>query len=157
MPNTLLQIPPPWLYNNTPLLTAELTTLSQADSVNEVLEWLQQVRPAFVPTRFWLECQTAIIEGFDNVLQHAHQHLSSETAIALRLKVYREGLEMEIWDYGEPFDLLSTLAQVPEKQTESADHGRGLILMRRILDYISYTRTQDGRNYLRMIKALPLI
>lgn len=117
------------------------------------MEWLQQNQPDFVPIRSWLECQTVIIEGFDNVLKHAHRHLASETAIALCLQVYPQGLEMEIWDYGEPFDLLKALEQAPEKQAISADHGRGLILMRRILDYITYTRTQDSRNHLRMIKA----
>lgn len=153
MPKTFLQIPPPWLQNYPPLMTAELTTRSQASAVNEVLDWLQQVRPEFVPSRPWLECQTVIIEGFDNVLQHAHRHLSPETAIALRLSVYTEGMEMEIWDYGEPFDLSHALQQLPEKQTEVAEHGRGLILMCRILDYMTYTRAEDGRNYLRMIKA----
>ncbi|MEB3190259.1 MAG: ATP-binding protein [Snowella sp.] len=153
MLDTLSQTLPSWLENAVPLFTTELTTTSETSAVTQVLEWLQQSRPDFVPTRPWLECQTVIIEGFENVLKHAHRHLSSETAIALCLQIYSQGMEVEIWDYGEPFDLLSALEQVPEKQLVSVDHGRGLILMRRILDYISYTRIQDGRNCLRMIKA----
>ncbi|MGL5032820.1 MAG: ATP-binding protein, partial [Microcystaceae cyanobacterium] len=142
-----------WLQESSPLLTADLTTNSQTSAVNEVLDWLEQVRPGFVALRPWFECQTALIEGLDNVIQHAHPHLSPETAIALELRVYPQGIEMKIWDYGEPFDLLNYLEQVPEKQAESAERGRGFILMRRILDYITYTRTDDGRNQLRMIKV----
>jgi anti-sigma regulatory factor (Ser/Thr protein kinase) len=153
MLNTLSQTPPPWLQDNLPLFVHELTTNSQASAVTKVLEWLEQIRPTSVPTRFWLECQIVLIEGLDNVLQHAHRDLSPNTEITLRLTVYSQGIEMEIWDDGEPFDLLSALEQVPEKQAESAEHGRGLILMRRILDYITYTQTQNARNYLRMIKV----
>ncbi len=150
---TLSPNPPSWLQNNSPLLVAALTTVSQADAVTEVLEWLQKIQPDFISTRNWLKCQTVVIEGFDNVIQHAHKHLPAETPIKLNLEIYAEGVEIKIYDLGEPFNFQLALTQTPDQQDEWAEHGRGLILMRRILDYISYERSPEGVNCLQMIQS----
>lgn len=152
MPKTLNTIIPKWVQNTQAILTAELTTETRSSNISEVLSWLDQIRPTDIPHRLWLECQTVIIEGFDNVVKHAHKDLVPETLISIKLRIYPQGIEMQIWDYGEAFDLISILQKAPEKVEMEVEHGRGLIIMGRILDYIAYTRSFDGSNCLRMIK-----
>jgi serine/threonine-protein kinase RsbW len=153
MSTRLLSNPPSWLQQDVPLITAESTTSSQPAAVNDILAWLQQLKPDFISTRQWLECQTVIIEGLDNVIQHAHHHLPATTPIKINLNIYSQGIAIKIWDLGEPFDLQQALTETPERQDESADHGRGLILMRRILDYVSYEPLPEGGNCLSMVKS----
>jgi anti-sigma regulatory factor (Ser/Thr protein kinase) len=152
MSNTLKTITPKWLQNTEAILTSELTTETRSSNVSEVLSWLDQIRPANIPHRLWLECQTVIIEGFDNVIKHAHKDLVPETLINLKLRIYPQGIEMQIWDHGEAFDLISILEKAPDKVEMEIEHGRGLIIMGRILDYITYTRRFNQGNCLQMIK-----
>lgn len=152
MSNTLKTITPKWLQNNQAIFTAELTTETRSSNVSQVLSWLDEIRPADIHHRLWLECKTVIIEGFDNVVKHAHKDLVPETLISFKLRIYPQGIEMQIWDHGEAFDLVSALQKAPQRVEMEMEHGRGLIIMSRILDYITYTRRFDGSNCLQMIK-----
>jgi anti-sigma regulatory factor (Ser/Thr protein kinase) len=155
MPNTLTTIPP-WLENSHPILTKELTVETKLSQVSKVLSWLEEICPANISPRLWFECQTVIIEGFDNAVKHAHHGLASDTLIKLYLRIYSQGIEMEIWDQGKAFDLISVLQKAPEKVGIEMESGRGLIIIRKILDYIAYTRHPDGRNCLQMVKQFQI-
>ncbi|MEG4961223.1 MULTISPECIES: ATP-binding protein [unclassified Microcoleus] len=62
-------------------------------------------------------CKLAAIEGFAHAVRHAHKNQSVETPkIELAIAVFNERLEIEIWDWGKPFDLKTKLKEeLPEK------------------------------------------
>ena len=58
-----------------------------------------------------------MVEGFTNAVHHAHKNLSSDTPIDLAIAVFRDRLELEIWDWGKPFDIKAKL----QEQWEATD------------------------------------
>ena len=62
-------------------------------------------------------CKLAAIEGFAHAVRHAHTNQSLKTPkIELAIAVFNKRLEIEIWDWGKPFDLKTKLKEeLPEK------------------------------------------
>jgi len=75
-----------------------------------------------------------------------------ERQIDVEVVICSEHLEIRIWDYGAPFNLSQRLKNMPQDPDCYAEGGRGLRLMERIADSLSYTRTVDNRNCLLLIK-----
>jgi serine/threonine-protein kinase RsbW len=119
----------------------------------QVLDWLDQLNCEGVPSAVWLQCQLAIAEGFTNAVRHAHRDRALETPIRLEITVFPSYLEISIWDQGPPFDLARQLEHLPPSNSE-AEGGRGLVLIQKIADALSYERTEDGYNQLRIRKAI---
>lgn len=99
-----------------------------------------------------MECQLALAEGFTNAVRHAHQGQPIDVPIDLEVRVFDDRIEIRIWDRGAPFNLQERLKCMPVEMDTEAEGGRGLRLMERITDHLSYTRTQDARNCLLMVK-----
>ncbi|MDX2100263.1 MAG: anti-sigma regulatory factor [Leptolyngbyaceae cyanobacterium bins.59] len=119
----------------------------------EVLAWFERLNQSPVLDKtVWWQCQTALKEGFDNVVEYAHKNLPTETPIDLEAIRFQRRIEIRIWDYGSPFDLARKLQEMPELEENDADHGRGLKIMQRIADTLAYLRTEDNRNCLLIIK-----
>lgn len=97
-------------------------------------------------------CQLALAEGFTNAVRHAHKGQSMDVLIDLEVQIFDDRLELRIWDQGGPFDLQARLHRMPQALDTEAEGGRGLRLMERIADYLSYTRTPDERNCLLLVK-----
>lgn len=154
MLNSKTTITPAILEAKIPLYQAELTTQSRSSAISEVLTWLKSINPRPISAKVWLECQTALVEGFDNVIRHAHKNLPTETPILIQLSIYNEAIKIKIWDQGEPYNLETVLKQTPEQVDVTAEHGRGLLLMRRLTNYLAYSRSPDNRNCLQMIRLL---
>jgi serine/threonine-protein kinase RsbW len=139
------------LYKSSLQVNTDLNTLAQ------VLEWFDQLNGPPVPYHAWLECQLALAEGFTNAVRHAHKGLPINVPIDMEVRVYPDQLEIRIWDYGQPFDLHQRLEAMPQELDSEAEGGRGLRLMQRIADALSYTRFSDERNCLLLVKKyLPL-
>jgi serine/threonine-protein kinase RsbW len=70
--------------------------------------------------------------------------------------VFNGSLDIRIWDYGQPFDLEAKLRELKEKNQEEvlSEGGRGIEIMFKLADRVSYTRTSDERNCLVMVKRL---
>lgn len=117
-----------------------------------VLAWFDQFNCPPVSYQTWLECQLALAEGFTNAVRHAHQGQPIERLIDIEVVIFPEWLEMRVWDYGEPFNLTQKLDALPQETDMDAEGGRGLKLMQRIADSLSYTRTEDDRNCLLIVK-----
>lgn len=121
-------------------------------AIPQVLAWFHQFKQPEIPEEVWLKCQLALIEGFTNVVRHAHRNLPAETAIELEVKVLHQCIEIRIWDSGTGFDLQSKLNHLTHTLSPQSEGGRGLLLMHKIADCLSYCRTPDERNCLLMIK-----
>jgi serine/threonine-protein kinase RsbW len=99
------------------------------------------------------QCQLLLSEGFTNVVNHAHQGRSSDTQIEIQANIFIDAVEIRIWDQGKGFDLESKLTQILESLPDTeAEGGRGLLIMNKIADQLSYSFGEDQRNCLYMIK-----
>ena len=106
----------------------QLQVPSSLDSLAKVLSWFDQLYQPFIPKSLWLRCQLALAEGFTNAVRHAHKGLSSDLQIDLEVRILEQQVEIRIWDYGLPFNLIKQI----ENLTTDIDHhsggGRGLKL-----------------------------
>ncbi|MCA1992852.1 MAG: ATP-binding protein [Coleofasciculus sp. S288] len=123
------------------------------NALSQVLSWFDQFQRPSIPTDIWLQCKTALAEGFDNAVCHAHEQLSPEAPIDIEITIFTQSIEIRIWDCGPAYDFESQLQQLPEEIDELAERGRGLSIMQKIADHLSYTRTPDNRNCLLIVKS----
>jgi serine/threonine-protein kinase RsbW len=122
---------------------------------DQVLSWFDTLnQPPTVDSRTWWQCQTVLKEGFDNVVDYAHKDLMPDTPIDIEAVRRHESIEIRIWDQGPPFDLMHKLNQMPTLEENDGERGRGLRIMERIADHLSYDRTTDNRNCLVIVKQL---
>ncbi|MEG4807324.1 ATP-binding protein [Microcoleus sp. F8-D3] len=104
-------------YNQKPLHKIKLQVSSSLQAVTRVLWWVEQLEPLPIPEEVLQLCKLAAIEGFVHAVRHAHTNLSvGSPKIELAIAVFNERLEIEIWDWGKPFDLKTKLKkELPEK------------------------------------------
>jgi serine/threonine-protein kinase RsbW len=91
------------------------------------------------------EIVLALTEACANVVQHAGEHEEYEVDVAIDDLVCR----ICVVDYGVGFD--------PAAQDETrspADGGRGLILMRALVDRLDFVQDADGRHRVTLEKRL---
>lgn len=131
----------------------QLQTQTRYEALADVLSWFTALKTSFVPQTVWLEVQTALGEGFDNVVCHAHHNLSEETPIDIQVTIHTRSIELEIWDRGAEFDCEAHLLSAPDQIDDYAERGRGFLILQQIADYISYVRMPDQRNRLLLIKS----
>jgi len=62
---------------------------SDLRSLDTVLKYFQQLEPAGIPQKDWLQCQLALAEGFTNAVRHAHRHLPPEIPIEIEIEITR--------------------------------------------------------------------
>ena len=111
----------------------------------------EQLNQPFIPRKVWLQCQLALAEGFTNAVRHAHKNLPPETPISVEIALFEEYLEIRVWDRGHPFDLEQRLRNLEHKVDDQAGGGRGIVILQKIADFLSYTRSGD-RNCLLIRK-----
>lgn len=134
------------------LRSFQLEVKTEYKALTEVLAWFESLRPSFVSNRVWFECQTALGEGFDNAVRHAHRGLPPETPIEIQVTILSQAIEIQIWDCGPPLDWEKHLEQRPAQVAMTAESGRGIIIMQQIADRLNYTRMPDDRNCLLLVK-----
>jgi serine/threonine-protein kinase RsbW len=102
---------------NQPLNKINIQVNSELQAVAQVLWWVEQLESLGIPETVLQLCKLAVVEGFTNAVRHAHKNLSVETPkIELAIAVFNERLEIEICDWGKPFDLKTKLKEeLPEK------------------------------------------
>ncbi|MDZ8187425.1 MAG: anti-sigma regulatory factor [Nostoc sp. ChiSLP02] len=112
----------------------------------EVLSWFEQINQPSIPDQqIWWQCQTLLIEGFTNIVEHAHKNLPIETPIEIEAVRFNKNIEIRIWSQGKYFDLEEQLRQISEFEDNDQERGRGLKIMSIIADKLSYERTVDNR------------
>lgn len=92
-----------------------LQVLSDLGELEKILYWFDQLEKLPIPRDVWWKCRLALAEGFTNAVRHAHKDLPLETPIDLEITVSPSRIEIRIWDYGNPFNL------VPKNQVSSGD------------------------------------
>jgi serine/threonine-protein kinase RsbW len=128
---------------------------SDITASEEVLSWFEQInQPTILEKKVWWQCQTLLIEGFINIVEHAHNSLPSETLIDLEAIRFNEHIEIRIWSNGELFDLDKKLREVSEFDENFDERGRGLKIMSEIADKLTYEAEDDNRCCLFMSKKI---
>lgn len=133
------------------LQTSSLQVQTDLRAITQILAWLETLDHRHIPTLIWFQCQLAIAEGFTNAVRHAHKHQPPETPIRIEIDVSETALEVRIWDQGPPFDLMDQLQHLPPNNAD-AEGGRGLILLKKIADELSYGPKPEGYNCLTLRK-----
>jgi anti-sigma regulatory factor (Ser/Thr protein kinase) len=92
--------------------------------------------------------QLATHEALQNIIRHAH-HNCCHTLLEIQAWPRPDGLELRLLDEGQPFDV----ASVPHLEPgELRIGGRGVYMMRRLVDELSSEARQPRGNILRMVK-----
>lgn len=125
---------------------------SDLKALDQVLLWFDQFNQPSIPKKAWLQCQLALAEAFTNAVRHAHKDLPTNIPIDIELTLFPQSLELRIWDQGPPFDLEKRLQKMEQEVDVGAGGGRGIVILQKIADKLSYTRTDDHRNCLLIVK-----
>ncbi|NEP33917.1 MAG: ATP-binding protein [Moorea sp. SIO1G6] len=126
---------------------------SDLKALENALGWFDQFKPSSVRQKVWLQCQLALAEGFTNAVRHAHKDLPEEVSIDVEVTLLPECLELRIWDKGPPFDLEQQLRDLKQQMNPQSGGGRGIAILQKIADHLSYTRTDNNRNCLLIVKC----
>ncbi|NEO61902.1 MAG: ATP-binding protein [Moorea sp. SIO4G2] len=130
---------------------------SELKALENALGWFDQFKPSYVRQKVWLQCQLALAEGFTNAVRHAHKDLPEDVSIDVEVTLCPQRLELRIWDQGPPFDLEQRLIDLKQEMNPQSGGGRGIAILHKIADHLSYTRTDDNRNCLANIRWFELV
>jgi anti-sigma regulatory factor (Ser/Thr protein kinase) len=93
----------------------------------------------------------AMHEAANNVIRHAH-HSDPAAQLQIECHLCSDGIELHLLDEGEPFDLGSVPHLDP---AELRIGGRGVFLMRTLMDELVCQPRIHRGNTLRMVKRCP--
>jgi len=88
-------------------------------------------------------------EAINNVIRHAHLNCP-EAQLQIQCFLGPDGLEIHLLDEGEPFDLAAVPHLDPADEVRVG--GRGVFLMRKLMDELSCHPRGERGNTLRMVK-----
>ncbi|MBW4614428.1 MAG: anti-sigma regulatory factor [Desmonostoc vinosum HA7617-LM4] len=110
-----------------------------------VLSWFEQInQPPLSDPTIWWQSQTLLIEGFTNIVEHAHKDLPQETPIEIQVVRSSEDIEIRIISQGKAFNLEHKLQEISEFEDNEQERGRGLKIMSLLADKLSYENTANG-------------
>jgi serine/threonine-protein kinase RsbW len=95
------------------------------------------------------DLNVALTEAVVNAIQHAHP-TGSDPMVRVHIELADEDLRITVWDPGHGFDLE---ALPPPNLDAMLECGRGLFLIRSLMDSVSSYDTEDG-HILEMKKRL---
>jgi phosphoserine phosphatase RsbU/P len=102
---------------------------------------------------FAYELELAASEILTNIIQHAYKGKDGQIRGEFRLEADR--IQIDIYDRGLPFDL----AAVPEMDAEpvrdvrrTSDRGRGVHIVRQVMDEVDYWPSTEDGNHWRLVK-----
>lgn len=93
-----------------------------------------------------------LTEAMVNAIRHANANDPQEEVV-VRITISDNELIMLVFDHGQGFDIGSIPEQVCLDAQLLDEHGRGLFIMRSLMDSVQY-RKVDGGNVLEMRKKL---
>lgn len=90
-------------------------------------------------------------EAVNNIIRHAHQD-RPDAVVQILCFLHPDGIEIQLIDEGAPFDITAVPHLDPG---ELRVGGRGVFLMRSLMDELSCQPRGGGGNTLRMVKRRP--
>ncbi len=140
--------------------TIQLRITSDLSALDRVLNWFDTLDRPQVPRVVWIQCLSVLAEIFTNAVRHAHADRPVQTPIDLEAELTATSLTLRLWDYGDPFDLCGAVQRRAATETDPLESaieqlsggGRGLQILDRVADRLSYDPQPDGRNLLEFVK-----
>jgi serine/threonine-protein kinase RsbW len=93
------------------------------------------------------EVVLALTEACANVVHHAGEHEEYQVDVSIDDHVCR----ISVLDHGPGFDVDTVMAAAPPSPLEG---GRGLVLMRALVDELQFLESEDGRHGVYLEKSL---
>lgn len=126
-----------------------LTIDSRTAAIDDVRTWVGgYLAPAGAsPEAVWA-IEMALTEALANVIAHAYDGDESKP-IQLCLELHADRCEIEIVDFGAPFD---EATYTPPDLTEAQTGGYGVHLIGELMDEVERTAIPDGGTRLRLVK-----
>jgi serine/threonine-protein kinase RsbW len=93
----------------------------------------------------------ALVEAYSNVVRHAHKE-QPNLPVLLRLELKNRDIALEVWDYGEGYDMSTYSAPSPVDKQEG---GYGWLIMNRLMDKVEYQLQVNGANCLKLEATIP--
>jgi serine/threonine-protein kinase RsbW len=140
---------------------ASLRVDTNLSKITQVLDWFAQFNHPPLGNDLWLQAKIALVEGFTNAVQHAHETLPQQTPIDLTVTVLADKLEISIWDQGPAFDLDGLIERVGQEHSDplARDAHWGAVLFHKLrnqygwqIDYRCPEKTLSDRNRLILQK-----
>lgn len=88
---------------------------SEIATVSQVLWWVEQLDNLPISETVLQLSRLAVVEGFILAVHH-HKNMPSDTSIDLSIAVFNERLEIQIWDWGKPFNFKAKLNEELKKK-----------------------------------------
>lgn len=124
------------------------------NALKSLIFQFNKIESRHISRKDWLQCELALVEGFTNAVRHAHKELPQETPIEIEATLTSDAMEIRIWDFGAAANLEQFIKKMNQTINNKIEGARGIPIMRKIADFLSYTRTSDERNCLLIIKRL---
>jgi serine/threonine-protein kinase RsbW len=134
--------PPPWSLT----IPSDLRLLALARAFVEAV-----CQVAGLDERATHAVVLATDEAANNVMRHAHRD-NPQSPLVIQCFIRADSLEVRLHDEGAPFDLSAVPQMNP---AELRIGGRGVFLMRKLMDELSVQPRGERGNTLRMVKRYP--
>ncbi|MBH8572032.1 anti-sigma regulatory factor [Nostocaceae cyanobacterium CENA369] len=137
-------------------MKSELHVPSDLNYLNIVEHWLLgclkiQLGESVDWSRQSSRLRLALVEAYSNVVRHAHKE-QANVPVLLRLELKERDIALEVWDYGEGFDMATYF---PPNPTDKQEGGYGWLIMSRLMDKVEYQLQVDGANCLKLEATIP--
>ncbi len=96
------------------------------------------------------QINVVLTEALVNAIRHANANDPDEM-VEIKISIADKELLLQVFDHGKGFDLDSASDTSLDTDDELEDHGRGLYIMRSLMDSVSYYPVKGG-NVLEMRK-----
>jgi anti-sigma regulatory factor (Ser/Thr protein kinase) len=132
--------------------TSWITLTSPESGLEDVHLQLEKVweQAPYVEFIDRLSFETALIELVSNIFQHEDSGISP--ACTLTIQTFPDRIECNLVDSGVPKNVQLTGRKMPE---ESAESGRGILLIQALVSELCYTRDGDYNRWTIIKKILP--
>lgn len=96
----------------------------------------------------------AVDEACTNIVKHAYKNQEGGI-VSVKLKLENDKLSIELEDLGAKFNTEEVPnANIEEYYKEHKKGGWGIYLIKKIMDLVHYTRSDEGKNYLLLEKKV---
>ena len=128
----------------------ELIIASDLGELERVRQFIRRSCRCVNTTRFVSsrihDIELAATEVVTNIIQHAYRGAGDQN-IHIKIRMGRETLTLTMHDWGRPFDP----GKVPLPDFDgSRSSGFGLFIIRKLVDELSFSRNEKGRNRTRL-------
>lgn len=133
------------------MMKSELHVPSDLKFVTIVENWLLgsleiELKASLDWTALSTRLRLALVEAYSNVVRHAHKD-QPYLPVIIRLELKQQYITIEIWDYGEGYDIND---YSPPSPTEKQEGGYGWMIIHRLMDKVDYQLQINGCNCLKL-------